>query len=53
MVAMRFSGLEQLAKALIATVSDLKRLEVLVIDLSAATSREEAQQRLLSLVSAA
>jgi predicted transposase YdaD len=51
MVAMRFSGLEQLAKALIATVSDLKRLEVLVIELSAATSREEAQQRLLSLVS--
>jgi predicted transposase YdaD len=51
-VATRFPDLEQLANALITRISDVKRLEVLVIELSVAMSREDAKQRLLSLVSA-
>ena len=49
-VATRFPGLERLARLVITTISDLKRLEVLIIELSVATSREDVKQLLLSLI---
>jgi hypothetical protein len=52
-VAARFPALEQLAKAIIATISDLIRLEVLIVELSTSSSQEQTKQLLLSLVSAA
>ena len=52
-VAARFPELEQLAKLIIASISDLKRLEVLVIELSTSLSQEHTKELLLSLVSAA
>ncbi len=52
-VTARFPALEQLAKAIIATISDPSRLEVLIVELSTASSQEQTKQLLLSLVSAA
>jgi predicted transposase YdaD len=52
-VTARFPELEQLAKLIIASISDLKRLEVLVIELSTSSSREHTKELLLSLVSPA
>jgi len=52
-VARRFPQLEQLARAIIATISDLNQLQVLTIELSTASSQEHAKELLLSLVSAA
>jgi len=52
-VTARFPALEQLAKAIIATISDLNHLEVLIVELSTSSSQEQTKQLLLSLVSAA
>lgn len=52
-VTARFPALEQLAKVIIASVSDLSRLEVLIVELSTSSSQEQTKQLLLSLVSAA
>ena len=52
-VAKRFPQLELLAKAIIATTSDLHQLQMLAIELSIASSQEHAKELLLSLVSAA
>jgi predicted transposase YdaD len=52
-VTARFPALEQLAKAIIATLSDLNRLEVLIVELSTSSNQEQTKQLLLSLVSAA
>lgn len=52
-VTAHFPALEQLAKAIIATVSDQDRLQVLIVELSTASSQEHTKQLLLSLVSAA
>ena len=52
-VATHFPDLEQPARTIIATISDLKRLELLVIVLSVVTSQEDAKQFLLSQVSTA
>lgn len=52
-VAARFPQLEQLAKLIIASISDPKRLEVLVVELSTSSSQEHAKELLLSLVSVA
>jgi len=52
-VTARFPALEQLAKAIITTLSDLNRLEVLIVELSTSSSQEQTKQLLLSLVSAA
>ena len=51
-VALRFPDLEQFARTTIATISSLKRLELLVVVLSILTSQEDAEQFLHSLVSA-
>jgi predicted transposase YdaD len=50
-VAARFPELEQLAREAIETVSDLKQLQTLTIELSVASSQEQAKELLLSLVS--
>ena len=52
-VAARFPRLEQLAKVIIATISDLDRLDVLIVELSVSSSQEQTKEILLSLVSAA
>ena len=52
-VAARFPALEQLAKAIIATLNDQNRLQVLIVELSTSSSQEHTKQLLLSLVSAA
>jgi len=52
-VAARFPTLEQLAKVIIATITDLNRLEVLIVELSVSSSQEQTKEILLSLVSAA
>jgi hypothetical protein len=52
-VAGRFAELAQLASVIISSITDLKRLEVLVIELSVAASQEDAKRLLLSLVSSA
>ena len=48
-----FPTLEQLAKVIIATITDLKQLEVLIVELSVSSSQEQTKEILLSLVSAA
>ena len=50
-VAARFPELEQLAREAIETVSDLKQLQTLTIELSVTSSQEQAKELLLSLVS--
>jgi predicted transposase YdaD len=52
-VAARFPELELLARAIITTICDLQRLEVLVVELSTSSSQEDTKQLLLSLVSTA
>lgn len=52
-VAARFPTLEQLAKVIVATITDLHRLEVLIVELSVSSSQEQTKEILLSLVSAA
>ena len=49
MVVARFPKLEPLARARITTVSNLERLQHLIIDLSIAHSQEEMERVLLSL----
>jgi len=51
--ATRFPELEQLARAIIGVISDVNRLQMLVVELSIASSQEQVKQLLLSLVSAA
>jgi flagellar biosynthesis/type III secretory pathway protein FliH len=48
-VKARFPELERPARLIIATISDVDRLQVLIGDFSALTSLQEAQQLLLSL----
>ena len=52
-VAARFPKLEQLAKVIITTITDLDRLDVLIVELSVSSSQEQTKEILLSLVSAA
>ncbi len=52
-VAARFPELEQLAKAIIVTISDLNQLQTLIIELSISSGQEHVKHLLLSLVSAA
>jgi predicted transposase YdaD len=52
-VAARFPALEQLAKEIIETIKDLDQLQMLVVELSIASSQEHAKQLLLSHVSGA
>ncbi len=52
-VAARFPELEQFAREIIKTVSDLNQLQMLIVELSVASSQEQAKELLLSLVSAA
>jgi predicted transposase YdaD len=52
-VAARFPALEQLTRAIIATISDPNQLQVLIVELSTSSSQEQTKQLLLSLVSAA
>jgi predicted transposase YdaD len=52
-VATRFPELEQLARAIIAVISDVNRLQMLIVELSTASSQEQVKHLLLSLVSAA
>jgi len=52
-VTARFPALEQLAKVIIASISDSNRLQVLIVELSTSSSQEQTKQLLLSLVSAA
>jgi hypothetical protein len=51
LVATRFPELEKFARIVIAAVSDVERLQMLIIELSAASSQEHAKQLLFSLAS--
>jgi hypothetical protein len=51
LIAARFPELEDFAKSAVAAVSNVERLQVLVIELSAASSEEIAKQLLFSLAS--
>jgi len=48
--AARFPELERLARLIIAAISDLNRLQVLIVELSMSSSQEHAKELLLSLV---
>jgi len=52
-VVARFPELEQLARAIIAAVNDVERLQKFIVDLSISSSQEQAKQLLASLISAA
>ena len=51
LVANRFPELEKLAKVVIAAVSDVERLQMLIIELSIASSQDQARELLFSLAS--
>lgn len=51
LVANRFPGLEKFARIVIAAVRDVERLQLLIIELSIASSEEQAKQLLSSLAS--
>jgi len=51
LVANRFPGLEKFARIVIAAVRDVERLQLLIIELSIASSEEQAKQLLFSLAS--
>jgi predicted transposase YdaD len=51
LVANRFPELEKFAKIVIAAVSDVERLQMLVIELSIASSQEHARELLFTLAS--
>jgi len=51
LVANRFPELEKLAKIVIAAVSDVERLQMLIIELSIASCQDQARELLFSLTS--
>jgi len=51
LVANRFPGLEKFARIVVAAVRDVERLQLLIIELSIASSEEQAKQLLFSLAS--
>src|SRR5260370_638563 len=51
LVASRFPELEKFARIIIAAVSDVERLQMLIIELSIASSEDHAKQLLFSLAS--
>lgn len=51
LVANRFPGLEKFVRIVIAAVRDVERLQLLIIELSIASSEEQAKQLLFSLAS--
>jgi flagellar biosynthesis/type III secretory pathway protein FliH len=52
-VKTRFPELEQFVSEIIETISDLNRLQVLIVELSTVSSQEDAREILRSLVSGA